>query len=123
MSTLEIMLECISSLQSGVDLRAILTSFMDRLSSFVRDHPEAVPADLHIFDLFHGYIAKISKDPSISLATMLALQVTRPAAPATRHWHSSAARAGRAPQLLPVSVGRPRGPGAFRSPSPSSAEL
>jgi len=75
MKTLEIMLECISNLQSGVDLRAILTSFMDRLSTFVRDHPEAVPADLQIFDLFHGYIAKISKDPSINLATMLSLQV------------------------------------------------
>jgi hypothetical protein len=78
MKTLEIMLECISNLQSGVDLRAILTSFMDRLSTFVRDHPEAVPADLQIFDLFHGYIAKISKDPSINLATMLSLQVFPP---------------------------------------------
>jgi hypothetical protein len=46
MKTLEIMLECISGLQSGVDLRAILTSFMDRLSSFVRDHPEAVRTPL-----------------------------------------------------------------------------
>ncbi len=83
MSTLEIMLDCISNLQSGVDLRTILTSFMDRLSSFVREHPDAVPADLQIFDLFHGYIAKISKDPSISLATMLALQVTRHASPSS----------------------------------------
>jgi hypothetical protein len=78
MKTLEIMLECISNLQSGVDLRAILTSFMDRLSTFVREHADAVPADLQIFDLFHGYIAKISKDPSISLATMLSLQVFPP---------------------------------------------
>jgi hypothetical protein len=50
-----------------------------------RDHPDAVPADLQIFDLFHGYIAKISKDPSISLATMLALQVIFHASRVTRH--------------------------------------
>ena len=75
MKTLEIMLECISNLQGGVDLRAILTSFMDRLASFVKEHPDAIPADLQIFDLFHGYIAKISKDPGINLATMLSLQV------------------------------------------------
>jgi hypothetical protein len=109
MTTLEIMLECIANLQSGVDLRAILTSFMDRLSTFVKEHPEAVPADLQIFDLFHGYIAKISKDPAISLATMLSLQVI-PAvflSPVLCNVYS-----GCASQLLSVPGCRTRGPGA-----------
>ena len=74
----------------------------------MKEHPEAVPVDLQIFDLFHGYIAKISKDPAINLATMLSLQVI-PAVFLLRVLCN--VFSGCAPQLFSVPGRRTRGPG------------
>jgi len=73
--TLEQILNTCTQLQAGVDIKSILISLMDRLASFAKATPDAVPENINIFDIFHGYVAKVTKQATMDMTGLLGLQV------------------------------------------------
>lgn len=48
---------------------------MDRLASFAKASPQSVPDDIDIFEIFHGYVAKVTKQATMDMTGLLGLQV------------------------------------------------
>lgn len=60
-ATLTMILDAITRLQSGVDVKTILISLIDRLNNYAKNFPESIPEDIKIIELFNNSIHKISQ--------------------------------------------------------------
>ncbi len=66
MRTLETILTTCGQLQSGVNIRAILSSLIDRLANYAT-RGEAIPEDIKIFTIFSTQIAEVVRVSEILL--------------------------------------------------------
>jgi len=74
--TLESILTTCGQLQSGVNIRAILSSLIDRLASYAT-RGEAIPSEIRIFTIFSTQIAEVVKQQSaMPLDDILALEAS-----------------------------------------------
>eukprot|EP01125_Pyxidicula_operculata_P009784 TRINITY_DN3214_c0_g1_i1.p1 TRINITY_DN3214_c0_g1~~TRINITY_DN3214_c0_g1_i1.p1 ORF type:complete len:837 (-),score=230.35 TRINITY_DN3214_c0_g1_i1:46-2391(-) len=65
--TLDQLLEGISKLVEEVDVHIIISSLIDRLSSYFSSVPESKPSDINMFDLFEKYSKNIVKERTSSM--------------------------------------------------------
>lgn len=93
LQTLDLLLSETANVQKGVALKPVLVNLLSRLTSFLQAHPEEMPADVSIFDLFRNFLesqvdaavlaysSRASGQPepvvgsSMDLPSLLALQV------------------------------------------------
>lgn len=76
LQTLETFLSTVAQLQENVNVKDILIGLMNRLATFARESPGAIPAELEMFPLFHKYAGKIvTANPKMALFDILALHV------------------------------------------------
>jgi vacuolar protein sorting-associated protein 35 len=76
LGTLSVLLAASGQLQPSVDQNKIVIALMDRLSAFAAHSPDAVPAELEMFPLFHKHCSQLIKSKeSMPLEDVLSLQV------------------------------------------------
>ena len=76
LQTLDIFLTTCGQLHDKVNVKDIIITLMTRLASFAKTQPEAFPADLDMFPIFHTNSGNIiSTTEKISLLDVLSLQV------------------------------------------------
>lgn len=74
--TLETFLSTCAQLQDDVNVKGIIITLMNRLSSFAKDSPELIPKEIQMFPLFQQHSSEIiEKGGSMALLDVLALQV------------------------------------------------
>ncbi|KAL8430371.1 hypothetical protein Efla_001136 [Eimeria flavescens] len=56
LQTLDLLLAETAHVQKGVALKPVLVNLLNRLTSFLQANPEALPADVSVFDLFRNFV-------------------------------------------------------------------
>eukprot|EP01132_Coremiostelium_polycephalum_P005687 gene5687-7077_t len=77
LATLEKVLSTCSQLQSGVDVKTIIGSLIDRLVSFVNRNAKSIPDNINIFAVFFKNVKEIIEQrPNMELQDILGLHVS-----------------------------------------------
>jgi len=77
LATLETFLGALSQLDKDVNVRNIIVTLMNRLSTFAKSSHSALPANIEMFPLFHANASKIMQEKTtMSLDDVLSLQVS-----------------------------------------------
>lgn len=75
--TLDSILDTCGQLQTGVDVKTIIVSLIDRLANYAARSPELIPADIDIFAVFFGNVKQVVEQrPNMDTQDVLALQVS-----------------------------------------------
>ncbi|KAN0032657.1 hypothetical protein ACTFIV_006565 [Dictyostelium citrinum] len=77
LATLDTILQTCAQLQSGVDVKTIIASLIDRLANFATRNADLVPDNIKIFDIFFNNVKEIIQArPNMELQDILGLHVS-----------------------------------------------
>lgn len=77
LASLEQILATCGQLQSGVDVKTIIISLIDRLAQYATKSPDTIPHSVDIFNTFFVHVGKvIEQRPNMEVQDVLSLQVS-----------------------------------------------